>query len=123
MNTSFEPFQKVLVRDADGFCWRAAFYSHKEDVYIAGASRWAQCIPYVGNEHFLGTRESPEPAYEFKQGDIVAVRNKTDEGWRVRVFNHKESESVLKYLTFDQLGINECWRYCKLAKEVFANFG
>lgn len=55
----------MLVRDNDNERWQAAFY----DQYLNGASPhrvigegyFAQCIPYAGNEHLLGTTDSYVP--------------------------------------------------------------
>lgn len=62
----FKPFDRVLVRDMNDEEWAAAFY----DKYISsnescphrmiGYAFFAQCIPYEGNEHLLGTTNSPE---------------------------------------------------------------
>lgn len=61
----FNPFDRVLVRDNDNERWQAAFY----DQYLNGASPhrvigegyFAQCIPYAGNEHLLGTTDKYVP--------------------------------------------------------------
>lgn len=63
--SEFNPFDRVLVRDNDNERWQAAFY----DQYLNGASPhrvigegyFAQCIPYAGNEHLLGTTDSYVP--------------------------------------------------------------
>lgn len=58
----FKPFDKVLVRDIDEQTWCANYFSHyKKDpdypyVCINGSYRY--CIPYEGNEHFLGTNQT-----------------------------------------------------------------
>lgn len=60
----FKPFDKVLVRDKDNEKWKADFFSYiqDEDLYyfftIFGS--WRQCIPYEGNEHLVGTCDSPD---------------------------------------------------------------
>ena len=61
----FKPFDKVLMRDEDTGSWRPFFFSHytKDNNYkfqsIEGY-RYAQCIPYEGNEHLCGTTNKPE---------------------------------------------------------------
>lgn len=62
---SFEPFQKVLVRDAKDEVWKADYFSHYEEgdkiaPYVCVGSYFRQCIPYEGSEHLLGTDKSPE---------------------------------------------------------------
>lgn len=61
----FKPFDKVLGRDSDDEEWHADFFSHmkKYSGRVAfkciGFAYW-QCIPYEGNEHLLGTCDSPD---------------------------------------------------------------
>lgn len=60
----FKPFDKVLVRDNDNELWATAFYSHKIDGYYsyvtANSVGFKQCIPFEGNEHLVGTNNSPK---------------------------------------------------------------
>ena len=59
----FKPFEKVLVRDYDNDVWRASFFSHTRETlgrYATTGLVWKQCIPYEGNEHLLGTKDSPK---------------------------------------------------------------
>lgn len=59
-----KPFDKVLVRDDDDCYWSADFFSYKDDdenmPYRCIGSWYRYCIPYQGNEHLLGTTESPQ---------------------------------------------------------------
>lgn len=60
----FEPFEKVLVRDQKTDKWTVDLYGfeEKEDGYnyqcVGGC--FVYCIPYKGNEHFLGTTKNIE---------------------------------------------------------------
>lgn len=60
----FKPFDKVLVRDDDNELWATAFYSHKVKGYYpyitASSMGFKQCIPFEGNEHLVGTSNSPK---------------------------------------------------------------
>ena len=59
----FKPFEKVLVRDSHDDMWRACFFSHiREDDgrYVTTCFTWKFCIPYIGNEHLLGTTKDVE---------------------------------------------------------------
>lgn len=58
----FKPFDKVLVRDIDEQLWECNLFSRISEAgyYVCVRSRWAQCIPYKGNEHLLGTTNNPE---------------------------------------------------------------
>lgn len=59
----FKPFDKVLVRNGEGF-WQCALFSHMSDrddfPYFANAFAFEQCIPYEGNEHLVGTTDKPK---------------------------------------------------------------
>lgn len=60
---SFEPFQKVLVRDSCDNKWKADYFSHyDEDLYpyCCVGDAYKECVAYKGNEHLLGTNKSPE---------------------------------------------------------------
>jgi len=86
----FEPFQKVLVRFNKQDTWKCNLYSHYEahsKCHFCCGAYWNMCIPYEGNEHLLGTTDSPTPPKpEFKWGDHVEVRNEESEQWRKAVF-------------------------------------
>lgn len=58
-----KPFDRVLVRDVEEAKWNLSFYGYEGDdgeFYVSNGSTWNQCIPYDGNEHLLGTTNSPE---------------------------------------------------------------
>lgn len=63
--SEFKAFDRVLVRDEDQERWGVHLYSHydsynEEYAYrMVGNSGYAQCIPYEGHEHLLGTTDSP----------------------------------------------------------------
>lgn len=62
---SFEPFQKVLVRDDECDTWKADYFSNYEKGdktyrYNCVGSFYKSCIPYEGNQHLLGTTNNPE---------------------------------------------------------------
>lgn len=62
--SQLRPFQKVLVRDFVNEKWKANFYSYAIEFevkykYRCVTGSWYQCIPYEGNEHLLGTTDSP----------------------------------------------------------------
>ena len=69
--SNFQPFDKVLVRDADDGKWMATFYSHymyeeKDYPYqfaTIGTDVYEQCIPFEGNEHLLGTTDMCDEQY------------------------------------------------------------
>lgn len=59
----FNPYDKVLVCDYNDLCWSCGLFSHLDDsgnyICIDGIFD-QQCIPYEGNEHLVGTKNSPE---------------------------------------------------------------
>lgn len=57
-----KPFDKVLVRDSKSDNWRANLFGHigKDGYYFCVYANWAYCIPYIGNEHLLGTTKDVE---------------------------------------------------------------
>lgn len=67
---TLHPFDKVLVRDDNTLIWVNAFFgfydtvTNKKYPFIASAVNWAQCIPYEGNEHLLGTYEDCDEYYK-----------------------------------------------------------
>lgn len=73
--SEFNPFDRVLVRDSDDEKWRAYLYSHKNSNHreyyhrMVGDVGFTQCIPYEGNEHLLGTTDSPEKPERWKPKD------------------------------------------------------
>lgn len=57
---SFEPFQKVLVRDCSDDKWKADYFSHYDEddsslPYCCVGENYKVCVAYEGNEHLLGT--------------------------------------------------------------------
>lgn len=73
MQTNFEPFQKVLVRNSEKM-WSVSFYSHFHKLanrHCTVTGLFSECIDYAGNERLLGTTDEPEPKY--KWGDKVEV--------------------------------------------------
>lgn len=65
---NFKPFDKVLVRDADDGKWCCNWFSHyigDGGVYrfVTTKCGYAQCIPFEGNEHLLGTTDMPDEMY------------------------------------------------------------
>ena len=60
----FQPFDKVLVRDGHEDTWKVDLFSHFKEMhdykYKCIGNHWKQCVPYEGNEHLLGTTDSPE---------------------------------------------------------------
>ena len=118
MTQQFEPFQKVLVRDTDDQLWRACLFSHmetqSEHPYKAILSSWVQCIPYEGNEHLLGTADSPtppEPEQNFKFGDKVEVSVLGDK-WYEAVYLYR---SIERHIAVQEKGRIAAWKYCRKA--------
>lgn len=56
---TFKTGEEVLVRDEDDDNWCYSLFSHYKAgdkyPYATGSGYFAQCIPYKGNEHLVGT--------------------------------------------------------------------
>lgn len=56
-----KPFDRVLVRDSENRNWKADIFSHfscnNEYPYQCVSMTYRECIPYEGNEHYLGTNK------------------------------------------------------------------
>lgn len=125
-----KPFDKVLVRDNDDELWEINMFS-SETLYGADvwyqciSSIWGQCIPYKGNEHLLGTTDSPQkeeeqeeekqdevndnygyPVGYFKKNDIVLCRDAENEGWHITSFVAKGNEKYPFQCSLYR------WKYC-----------
>lgn len=61
-NVELKPFDKVLVRDSKSDNWRANLFGYidKDGYYCCVYANWAYCIPYIGNESLLGTKNNPK---------------------------------------------------------------
>lgn len=64
-DVTFQPFQKVLVKDIESIndcftVWSIDFYSYfdmESHKHRCLGGLWDHCVSYEGNEHLLGTRE------------------------------------------------------------------
>ena len=88
---TINPFDRVLVRDANNEPWRIQLYSHPYgELHACLNGVYVQCVPYEGNERLLGTTDAPEP--EFRKGDIVLVWDEGDTKKYIRVYSHFDDE-------------------------------
>lgn len=59
-----KPFDRVLVKDNKDDYWEIEFFNHytndKEKPYMCLMGACEYCIPYEGNETYLGKTENPE---------------------------------------------------------------
>jgi hypothetical protein len=68
--STLKSFDKVLVRDSNEEKWKSNFWGfydtcHTKDYpYECCGSEYAQCIPYEGNEHLLGTADDCDDYYK-----------------------------------------------------------
>ena len=62
LKIELKPFDKVLVRNNEYQNWRVNLFGFIDDngYYNCAYSKWAQCIPYKGNESLLGTTKDVE---------------------------------------------------------------
>lgn len=104
----FEPFDQVLVRDADNENWRPAIYKYRRmecnrHSYVCdGWTSWNQCIPYNDKtKHLRGTTNPYKPKqkeikYEvtYGFGEDLTVKSYTEEEFKdfinIAVINNKD---------------------------------
>ena len=101
MEHQFKPFERVLVRDNDTSAWRGGLFSHIETwsgnrkVYCASGNFWTYCIPYAGNEHLLGTADSPKMIREEpKKGDVF-LHFKGKYYYVLMLAHHSETDGIM----------------------------
>jgi hypothetical protein len=62
--SNFNPFDKVLVRYDDSCTWGVSFFGRYDGMFICCSNVcFAQCIPFEGNEHLLGTTDMCDEQY------------------------------------------------------------
>ena len=121
----FEPDQLVLVRYFEGAPWRLRRYSmlckkgkaHETQDGMVFVD--ACIIPYSGNEHLLGTTESPAPKWEPKPGELVAVRHSSIEEWKVRVFRYHDNDNGFACDNERERAGTCFWHYCEPLRKHF----
>lgn len=97
----FNPFDRVLVRDADDDVWRIQFYSHPYgELHVCLNGVHVQCIPFAGNERLLDTTDWPWPG--LKKGDAVLVWDEGDSIKMIKVYSHFDGE-LHKHVAFNVL--------------------
>lgn len=119
----FEPDQLVLVQYGNGGPWRLRRYSFfGEDMHeMQDGSVWddEHILPYSGNEHLLGTTDSPTPKWEPKPGELVAVRQTDKTSWRPRVFAYRKGKYfVCQHEEFHNVK-DDGWHYCEPLRKHF----
>lgn len=67
--TTLKPFDKVLMRDSDTQEWFISLFSHFNGLKMYKYScingrGYAQCVPYEGNQHLLGTTNNCDEYYK-----------------------------------------------------------
>ena len=111
----FGQYQQVLVRDNNSEKWRCTFYSHYDDDLVCGVCvngcTWKQCIPYKGNEHLVGTCESPIQEEKLEFGDKILVSDDTV-CWRKALFIKMSDENRFVAISKVNCAIIS-WKYCK----------
>lgn len=81
----FKPKDWVLVRDDEKETWKLDIFSHFADglsfPYRCVGSYYSECIPFEGNEHLLGKKDTPEEKHVWHAGDRVDVLSDFDNMW------------------------------------------
>ena len=117
---TFEPFQKVLVRVGD--TWYGDFFSHTDEEgynLVGGVPTSENLIPYEGNEHLLGTTDSPKPKWKPKAGELVAVTDNLENSWKARRFKRWATEETPICIDEWEEDCEEVWKYCEPLRKHF----
>ena len=111
----FEPFQRVLIRNAEHQAWSADIFSHissEEGLVVCVGGCFNICIPYTPETAYLiGTShpyEPPKPPQEYEWGQKVEVlkRGEWDKGIYIgcvpisqlhRVYTDKHGDGLFSY--------------------------
>ena len=121
----FEPDQLVLVKYAGNKIWRLKRYSFCDKGGLhetQDGATWDDhhILPYAGNEHLLGTTDSPTPKWIPKPGELVAVRDSETEEWKARVFLRRDSDNVFFECGSEiGLAIPTRWKLCEPLRKHF----
>lgn len=119
----FEPDQLVLVKYAGNKIWRLKRYSFCDKGGLHETQDGAtfsdkDILPYAGNEYLLGTMESPTPKWIPKPGELVAVRDSENEGWKARVFIRRYN-GIFECGSEIELAITTRWKLCEPLRKHF----
>ena len=113
----FEPDQRVLVRYIGNKVWRLkrySFFDGQEHETQDGATfSDKDILPYAGNEHLLGTMESPTPKWEPNPGELVAVRKEGFAHWVVAQFKRKSEYGFVVTNRSDGFLDRNIFDYCE----------
>lgn len=113
MSDTFEPFQRVLVRDFDTQNWKADLFSHVAIEYdttffaCMGEAVWLQCIPYTDETaHLLGTTQpydTPKPPQVYEWGQKVEACAFIGEWGTAIYIGRAQNNEVLAVLEDDRI--------------------
>ena len=112
----FEPFDRVLTRDAEDQEWKADLFSHMEGFLFACVGYDRQiCIPYTPETaHILGTSqpyEPPKPPHEYEWGQKVEALKRGE--WNKGVYIGYVPISQLHHVYTDKHG-NGLFAYAEI---------
>lgn len=73
----FKCKDEIIYRHYDDMIWNYGIYSHKIENghFLVGTAitNNHQILPYKGNEHLVGTTDSPDEEIILKEGELVVV--------------------------------------------------
>lgn len=120
----FEPDQLVLVRYIGNKVWRMkrySFFDGQEHETQDGATfSDKDILPYAGNEHLLGTMESPTPKWKPKPGELVAVSDTGEEDdWEIGIYKGRSKRKEMPYLVYRSLVREYTWKFCEPLRKHF----
>lgn len=101
----FKPFQKVLTKEEKNDYWFVDFFGEYGNNSCPFATiRYPfgcmYCIPYEGNEHLLGTTDSPKQKHEYKWGEIVECETENDV-WKKAIYITYDTGLKLHHVVYE----------------------
>lgn len=85
MAKKFNAFDKVIVREDNNSKWICDFYSHNDnwtkECWCLGIRKWIgidNILPYEGNEHLVGSADSPDEEVRLEEGELIIAIDKED---------------------------------------------
>lgn len=125
MEKKFKCKDKVIYRvENENALWTYGIFSHYihyEDgtcsAVINGNTLdtvFYQILPYVGNEHLVGTTDEPEPEIRLEEGEWIMVSNIANsimpEDWNIRCFHSVNSQDQIKIFNNSSCEFHH-WKY------------
>lgn len=117
-------FEPVLTRNDFDETWQPNIYTGRTEdgkYSVTGGASFNHCLPYKGNEYFLGKFYIPDSATikPFFEYQVVAARNGSKDIWHLRLFMKWGSDFYFYCFNPDDRDVFEKYRECVDAKNIW----